>query len=204
MRGYPLPTKEVNLIKVLRANGNSLTQICRETGIGRATVYKYMKDVPIPESEQERLRFSRKFNSLEEWEKASIQADSLTGLLTQKEKILVLASLYWGEGTKRKLNIINSDPELIRVVALCLKEIGVKDEMFRITLRIYEDIDKEEAINYWANVLKLPCSQIIGVNVLSGKKIGKLKYGMCRMRVTRGARYFKLIMSLIGSIKKKI
>lgn len=37
--------------------------------------------------------------------------------------------------------------------------------------------------------------QFIGVSILSGKKKGKLEYGMCRIRVTRG-RTFKKIMGI--------
>src|SRR3989338_1546198 len=42
-----------------------------------------------------------------EWEKAQAEATRLVGKLTARDKILVLCALYWGEGTKRELNIIN-------------------------------------------------------------------------------------------------
>jgi hypothetical protein len=52
--------------------------------------------------------------------------------------------------------------------------------------------------------LNLPVSQIRSVNILKGKKVGKLEYGMCRVRVTKGERHFKLIMSMIDLIKSHL
>ena len=107
-----------------------------------------------------------------------------------------------GEGTKRELNIINSDAAMLRVVVHCLRDLGVSDTEFRARIRIYDDINKFKAIDYWAAALSLPVECFKSVNVLTGKKKGKLAYGMCRIRVAKGANYFKLIMSAIERIKE--
>jgi hypothetical protein len=57
---------------------------------------------------------------------------------------------------------------------------GLDKERLRVNIRIYEDINAEKAIQYWARIVDIPKSQILSVNVLHGKKQGKLPYGMCR------------------------
>jgi hypothetical protein len=143
-----------------------------------------------------------KSRALEQWAKNRDYSRQLIKELSYNEKILILASLYWGEGTKRELNIINSDPALLRVVIHCLRELGVRDSEFKATLRVYSDLDKQKAIAFWAKSLNLPLACFSNVTVLLGKKEGKLLYGMCRLRVVKGAKYFKLIITTIGRIKE--
>jgi len=141
--------------------------------------------------------------SKNDWERARIDASKLILVPSTKERLLVLASLYWGEGTKKELNLLNTDPDLIKVFVRCLNELGISKSELRITIRIFEDIDRETIINYWTKLIGIPRKSIISVNVLPGKKKGKLQYGMCRVRVTKSARHFKLIMSMIEEIKRK-
>ena len=81
---------------------------------------------------------------------------------------------------------------------------GVKDEELKISLRLFEDIDHKKAISFWSQTLALPKGMIQKIDVISGKKVGKLKHGMCRLRVKKGGKYFKLIISMIDLIKSGI
>lgn len=72
----------------------------------------------------------------------------------------------------------------------------MKKEDFRISIRIYEDLDKEKCIIYWLSITGLRREQLISVNVLQGKKIGKLEYGMCRVRVKKGGNLLKKIKAI--------
>jgi hypothetical protein len=98
--------------------------------------------------------------------------------------------------------LINSDPLLVKVFVECLRDLGVKDCDFSISLRLYEDLDDRRAIIFWEDVLGLPKYTIKKINYLVGKKKGKLSYGMCRVRVKKSAKYFKLIISMINLIKQ--
>ena len=139
--------------------------------------------------------------SKRKWAEASKEARRLVECITERERLLILACLYWGEGNKRDLDLNNSDPALIKVFVECLKIIGVKKDDLRITLRLYNDLNRQRAIKYWSDLLEISADKILGVNTLYGKKKGKLKYGMCRVRVAKGGPYFKLIMSMIDLIK---
>ena len=45
-----------------------------------------------------------------------------------------MSMLYWGEGTKRELNIINGDPGMMRVFISCLRSMGVNENDITIGL----------------------------------------------------------------------
>lgn len=75
-----------------------------------------------------------------------------------------------------------------------------------MSIRIFEDMsDRQEEIrDFWAKALNLPASQITKFNILSGKKLGKLPYGMCRIRLIKGESTLKLIFSAIEQIKRDL
>ena len=207
MNGKRIAQIEIQKMTELRSKGCSLPEIMRIMGRGSSTVNKYIRDVKIlPEFEAEwrMKRGGSQYRAKMKWESAEKEATSLIKSLSKTENLLIAASLYWAEGTKKELNLINSDPLLIKTFASCLEQLGVERSEFRVTIRVYEDLKKEECVLYWANVLKIPKSQIINVNVLSGKKTGKLPYGMCRLRVTKGEKTFKLLQSAIKVIASKI
>lgn len=59
-------------------------------------------------------------------------------------------------------------------------------------------------IRYWAQIIGIPSNRILNVNILKGKKRGKLQYGMCRVRVTKGGNYLKLLQSVAKVITEKL
>jgi hypothetical protein len=119
------------------------------------------------------------------------------------QRLYLLAGIYWGEGTKAELNLINSDPGLIKTYVRCLTDLGIKKDDLRITLRIHKELDPAAAIRFWSSLLAVNPNKISGMEIIDGQKQGKLRYGMCRVRVTNSAPYFKLIVSLINVIKEQ-
>ena len=205
MRGTITSSDIVEKIKMLRSKGQSITEISAEVGKSKSVVSRHMQGVKVLPEYKDILRVKQggsKVRAKIEWAKKLDESRILVKDLTSREKLLILASLYWGEGTKKELNIVNSDPTMLRVVVHCLKDLGVTESEFRATLRIYGDLNPKEAISFWSKAINLPRECFINVNVLRGKKEGKLPYGMCRLRVLKGARHFKLIMSLITRIKE--
>lgn len=207
MRGKSVTKKEIEKMISMRQTGHSLPEICKVTSRGNATVFRYVNEVDVFPEYADILKVKRggsKARAMKDWELSKEKAQKLLQQIEAKDKLLILAALYWGEGTKSELNLVNSDPELLRIFVECLGEIGVTRDMLKVTLRIYEDLPVVKIRKYWAHTLNIPEKNILGVNVLKGKKVGKLKYGMCRIRVAKGAPHFKLIMSMIELIKSKI
>lgn len=207
MRGKPVTKLEISKIKRLRETGHSLPEICKVLRRRSSTVHRFAKDIVIL-PEYVNILKQKQGGSINRskifWEKARTKACNLLKTINRRDKLFVLASLYWGEGTKKELNIINSDPALIRVFIACLKEIGVSKKDLRISIRVYNGIDINSAKKYWAKVCQINTREILSVNILDGKKVGKLPFGMCRVRVVRSSEPFKLIMSMVEFIKLKI
>ena len=198
---------EIEYIIKLRQTGHSLPEIRKLTNRGNATIHRYIQEVAVLPKYIQILKDKQggsKVRSFKKWQDSELNAKNLIGNIKNRDLLFILSCLYWGEGNKKELNLVNSDPDLIRIFIKCLEEIGIQKEDLRITLRVYSDLDKDVVRKYWANLLKIPLNQILNVNVLYGKKEGKLKYGMCRVRVTKSEYYFKLIMSLIKEIKKSL
>ncbi len=203
----PIPGPEIKRIIQLRKKGYSVPEISELSTHSKATVFKYCSGVIVKSPYLEILRKKQggsRARMMTQWDNARSSAFRLLTHLTKKDKLLLLLALYWGEGNKRELNLINSDPSLIKAYVHCLKEFGVPERRFKFTLRIYQDINPKKAIAFWANILDILPSTISNVNVLYGKKVGKLQYGMCRVRVEKGAPYFKLLMSLIEKVRIEI
>lgn len=203
MRGVPTSEFDINLIQTLRGQGKTVGEICLQTGKSKAVVSKYIQGVQLDQKTVSALQLKKghsKQRSLEAWKRQAEIAESLITDISHREKIFMLASLYWAEGTKSEFNIINSDPRLLKVFISCLKEIGITTDRLRVTLRLYSDLNPKAVISFWSDALGLPHSCIQNTNILKGKKEGKLPYGMCRIRVSKGKTEFKLVMSLIKRI----
>ena|SRR3989344_3711138 len=199
--------QEIKRIINLRKTGHSLPEIQKMTGKAYGTVYHYIRDVTILPQYQELWRVKRggsKHKALREKERAKKDVRAMLSHVSKRDKLFILAALYWGEGTKRELNLINGDPELIRVFVSCLGALGVVTNRLKITLRIFEDMDEEEEVSFWARTLHVPRSLIGSVNILNGKKKGRLEHGMCRVRVSKSKDHFKLIMAMIDFIKSEV
>lgn len=199
--------KEIKTIVQLRETGHSLPEIKKIVPRGSGTIFKYIKNVTVLPAYKDTLEAKRggsKALSTKNWAEAQQKANILIPHISTKEKIIIAACLYWGEGTKGDFSLSNTDPNLIRTFIACLKEIGVTNKDLRVTIRTYEDLDRKKVIAHWAKIVGIPKKQIQGINVLKGKKHGKLPYGMCRVRVTKGAQYLKLLQSIMKTITKQL
>ncbi len=194
-------------MRTLRQTGHSLPEIRKIVGRGSSTVHKVIKDIVLAEPYASVLRAKQggsKLRAANHWSLAIQDAQNRIGKISHRDSMLILAALYWGEGNKSELSLINSDPELVRVFISCLQDIGVKSEDFRISLRLYEDIPRRKALLFWSEVTSVPRVRFGRIDVLKGNKKGKLEFGMCRVRVRKGGAHFKLIMSMIKSIKSEM
>lgn len=202
-----LTAREISRIKNLRKKGHTLYEIKNLTRRSNGAIWKYIQGVLILPKYQEIWKIKKggsKNRSLKEWQKAKVRASKIIKKIGFRERMLILSCLYWGEGNKTELNLINSDPSLIKTVLICLKNLGIKNSELRISLRLFNGINRKKAIYFWTQILKLPRGIITKIDVIHGNKVGKLKYGMCRVRVKKGGKYFKLIMSMVSLIKENI
>ncbi len=197
----------VDRIRELRRTGHSIPEIRQIVGVASTTIHRYIQSVEVLPEYRSLLKSKqggRKVASLRAWEAARKRAaETLSKDFSKRDYLLLLAALYWGEGNKRELSLINSDPDMVKTFIMCLKVIGVDSSKIRVSVRIYSDINEAQAKNFWATITGVNLKNIYQSEVIQGKKTGKLKYGMCRVRVEKGASDFKLIMSVIELLKAK-
>lgn len=200
-----LPQYKINEIISLRTRGYSIPDISQKTGVAKTTIQRYVLGTEIPalylQSLKERQGGS-KVRALGMRENVSIEATDKLGTLTGRDYLLLLVGLYWGEGTKRDFCIVNSDPFLIQTVILCLLEMGIPKHRLNIALRIHSTVSIARAKVFWTNATTISMKDIQYIEVIEGKKKGKLPYGMCRVRVRNGIRERVFIQSLISLIGK--
>lgn len=200
MRGNPIKPEVIEKIKFLRTQGYSLPEISQAVNVPKTTVFYHIKGVKVlPEyidqwlgkrGGSKKLKILKEKSALEEGKK-------IVGALTNKEKMLFLAALYWGEGSKGDFGLSNTDPRLIKLFVECLKDVfAIENERLRISVRIYEDLDREKCLSFWSEIVGVPKEKFVNVNVLIGKKKGKLEYGMCRVRVIKGGDLLKKITGI--------
>lgn len=207
MNGKKVTKKEIRQIIQLRKTGHSLPEIRKIVKRGNSTVFKYIEGIKIlPKFRKvwKSRKNSSKWRSIQQYKMAENEAKKIVKNITKKEKILIAASLYWAEGSKGDFNLLNSDPDLIRSFVGCLKELGIEKNKLTVGVRVFDDLDIEKSCRFWANIIGTPRKNIKHVNILKGKKRGKLLYGMCRIRVVKGGYFLKLIKAIKDIIKNKI
>jgi hypothetical protein len=200
-----------NIIKEihnLRSKGNSLPEISQLLNIPKTTVFNYAKNVVILPKFAIEWAGKRGGNTRRKAAKEKqflIEARDLVGNLSKRDKIHFLAALYWAEGSKKDFGLSNTDPKLIKVFVNGLRDIyEIPNARFRVSIRIYEDMDREKCLNFWSKVVRIPKENFVSVNVLLGKKKGKLEFGMCRVRVSKGGDLLKKLKAVNEIISSSV
>ena len=199
-----LSKETIKKIKLLRQKGYSLPEIKKAVKSSHGSVFLHIKGVKIlPKYWKEwhgkqggsikRMRIKEKL--------AKEKAEKTIVSLSDKEKMIFLTALYWGEGNKSDFNLMNTDSDLIRVFIKGLQEIfNISKNRLRISIRIYEDLDKQKCLEYWSKITGVPAEKFVSVNILKGNKKGKLPYGMCRLRILKGGDMLKYIKAIKNKV----
>jgi transposase-like protein len=158
--------------RALRHDGWSVPEIAQELDIAKSTASLITKDIawePTPDrkaraKQAARMRWDR-FKALRAAERERIvdeMAEEI-GELSDRELLLVGATMYWAEGCKMKpwnstetLTFINSDPDVIRLHLEWLSYIGVSPDRLTFRVHIHERADVAGAERFWADVVGVP------------------------------------------------
>lgn len=198
--------EKIKELKSLRKRGFSINELVNRLSIPKTTIWHHIhnvrvlpKYVPLLKSKQGGSRKRKERN----WEEAKKYAQNLLHG-PDRDSIIALAMLYWGEGSKNACEFINSDGKIIKFYLIVLRKIlKVPANLIKPTMRIFTGMNKKECLNYWSHVTKIPKDKFI-IRFNDGGTKGKTKYGMCRITVRRGANVLKLIHSLIDQIFEEL
>ena len=116
--------------------------------------------------------------------------------------------LYWGEGTKRNKHSIrlgNTDPDLIKSFINFLVSIyNIDRNKLKFQLLIYDDLDSNKLIYFWAKYLSIKRNQFSKTTILKRRGEGtynqKMKYGLLLI-IFNNIKLRDLICSQIANIK---
>ena len=192
----------------MRKTGHSYPEISRFLNIPKTSVSRYVKNVKIaPEYYNRWLdrKRSSKLLLINNLKKAKIEAENKITDISEKESVLIAAVIYWCEGAKKDFSFINSDPMLVATFLRSLRRgFNLSNDRFTISLRIYEDLDKDKSVKFWSKVTGIHLDKKISVKILKGSKHGKLKHGMCRVRIKKGNLIQKEIFAITTLVNKFI
>ena len=196
--------ENIKHITELRKLGWSLPEIKKKLDVGYGTIYRYANNVAILPAFRKEW-FGKRGGSFKRRlmleQKARDNAKKLIPALSHKEKMIFMAALYWGEGNKKDFNLLNSDPNMIKIFVRGLLELfNVSTDELRVSIRIYDDLDKNKCLNFWSRITKIPINKFVSINVLKGKKNGKLIHGMCRIRVKKAGNLLKYMLAIRDTV----
>ena len=197
----------VESIISLRKKGYSIPEIHQSTGIAKTTVQRYVKGIKVPDKFLSLLREKQggsRARAIARKETGLSSAHELLSTLSIRDRFFLLVGLYWGEGAKKDFSIINSDPALIRTFIDCLYDMGIEANRLSVSLRVHKDISIDQSVAFWSVVTGISRKEIRCTEIIEGRKKGKLKFGMCRVRVRAGVRERLLIQSIIALIGKDL
>ena len=194
-----LTSEEQATLRGKRVLGWSINELKDDYGISYRKAHEYTEGVLVDPQYLDFLKSktggSRKI-CIEKIERINKEVSKIltpSKPITTREKLIALSMLYWGEGCKTDFSFSNSDPDMVRLVIRLVSDVlGIGSERFRMSIRIYGDMDSNECVEFWEKVTGI---KVRSVNVLIGNKKGKLKYGMCRVRVTKACDIIKLLKS---------
>lgn len=177
----------------------TLDEICERLSLPKTTVYYWIKDLPIPETQRQterRLNASR-INSERAaakrqaaYDQGWAEAPDLLQDLTFRDFVV----LYMAEGTKRHRNevaFVNSDPAMVMLANRWMKHFTTRAVGYWIQYHVDQDVD--ELKHYWGQKVNAEPESIkvlrkSNSNQLSGRQWRSV-YGLLTIRT--GDTYFR-------------
>jgi len=126
----------------------------------------------------------------------------------KKSLFLVGLAFYWAEGSRRchRFQFINSDPEIIKLMMIWLREIcKVEENEIIVRLYIHKIYSKENCRQFWSKIVNIPASSFLKtVYKPSPHKIKKnLAYKGCLRIEVRGSELYWKIQTWQKLVAKK-
>lgn len=192
----------------LRKHGFSIPEISEQCKISRSTALRYVQKVKILPRYYARWyerKNAAKIISERDKKIASEYAKRTIRKIDNNILAIMGAALYWAEGSKKDLSFSNSDPQMIKIFLHIVRNVfKVTNDRIKISLRLYEDIDKVASLKFWKGITGMALGKSTSINILKGAKAGKLQYGMCRIRIKRGGLLLKNFFAIINQVNELI
>lgn len=218
-------SKERNRAVLYRQKGRSIKNIAEILGVSKSTVSIWCRDIILSPKQVERLHnqmvkgsYSGRLkganiqhkNRLAREKQAEEKAIRDIGKLSERDLLIALSALYWGEGRKsqRAFFISNSDPTMIKFILEAYRRVlGISKEriILAVGLNIIHKIREEEIKRYWSKITGLPLEQFRKTIFIKAKNKKQYKnfdshYGTLRITVRKSVDSYYRIMGLIRGL----
>ena len=205
--------------RALRKKGYSINQIIKETGLSKASVSVWVRDIILTKTQRKKLsergrsvesiekrRINRLFNENKKRQIIINEAKKDFTCISLKELKLIGTILYLGEGsktTKGTVVVANSDPIVIKIMARFLREVcKVPENKFRGHIHTFTHANIEKTEKYWSQITGIPRRQFyktyIKPSSASLQKRKTLPFGTFDLSVCDT----KLLLTIMGWIEK--
>lgn len=206
---------ERGVARQLRAeHGLPVKRIATELSVSPGSVSYWVRDIEITPPQRARNLSRSQEARNKAWRernrarRPSYQTEGRARARTEDPLHRAGCMLYWAEGSKGRNTVIfaNSDPNMLRFFRAFLSEsMQIPDQDLSMRLNVYlgngRTLDQIE--RYWLDLLELPrsCLRKHTVNHFptssSGGKAGRLRHGVCTLKVLRSTRHLQHIYGAI-------
>lgn len=210
----------------LRKQGKTFRQISAQLNIPLGTTHLWTKDTSLSESQLQHIRDKHqnafhqgRKNAAEKQKQLSHQrfhinydlGFSLISNITQRELILIGASLYWAEGFKKdsRLGFANSDPRMIKLFLKWLIEImKVPEKDIRLRVGVNQSYKDQVYLieKKWSEMIHIPLEQF--QKPFFQQTTWKKQYpnpdqylGVLRIRANKQIALFQQIQGMISGLQ---
>jgi hypothetical protein len=199
----------------LRSLGKSYNQIRDLLKVNKSTLSGWLRQYPLTEKQQEALKgniahriekYRQTMQQKREIKLLHYYHEAKRSLLPLSKKELLIAGLflYWGEGGKTEKGqavIANTDPALMQFALLWMTQgLGISKKKIHILIHLYTDMDIEESLNYWSNLLDIPRSQFSKPYIKNSRRASVdykgYGHGTCNIRIFKSEIKDRIMMSI--------
>ena len=200
----------------LRKQGMSYSQIKKILKIHKSTLSMWLRKFPLSKERIRELRDKSEIRIEKFRETMRRKKEQRLGLCYTEQKKLLLPMdkrdifiaglfLYWGEGTKShiaELAMANTDPSIIKFFIKWLSQcFDISKETLKVQLHLYQDMDVEKELFFWARTLCLSTQQFIKPYIKQSflKDInhkGGFGHGTCSVKIGNARLSEKVLMAI--------
>ena len=169
MANKPLKQKALEM----RAKQMSYSQIKEKLGVSKSTLSGWLKDLPLSKERILELGANSEIR-VEKFRNTMLAKQQLKkdiayklvskniGKISDREMFIAGLFLYWAEGGKtRKASVVltNTNPIMLKFYLKWLKLLKVPKDKLKIKLHLYSDMNINEKIKFWSDMLGVPEKQ---------------------------------------------
>lgn len=191
----------------MRSRGKSLPEIVQRLHRAKTTVWHHIKDVELSDDARQALRAQGgTIKGARVWRRAQkFASHALKKIDVAESWPILIAALYWCEGTKRSGFVFtNTDPNMVRVFLKILREnMSASNSDLDVLVRTCKPMNPITCRRYWSDVTGIPFRRI-RINHHDIHNRSKTKYGMCRITLKKGTYHLKTMHCLIAEMIDKM